>query len=95
MLFEEHAGALGAVVPSPVSWIERLVAYRNDFTHHPVVDERTDLDKEELVQCNFVLRILLELCFLKAMAFESKDIERLAKACHRYRQIKARFFREA
>lgn len=65
MLFQEHEAALASAIPSPCRWIERIVRYRNDLTHHPVVDERPGVDRDALVQCNYVLRILLELCFLK------------------------------
>ncbi len=95
MLFDEHDAALAAVIPSPRAWIDRIVNYRNDLTHHPVVEDRPDIDKIALVQCNYVLRIVLELCFLKSMAFDAGSIKRLANGCHRYRQIKERFFSDA
>jgi hypothetical protein len=68
------------------------VDYRNGLTHHPVVEDGTDIDKMELVRCNYVLRILLELCFLKSMSMDAVTIESLAKGCERHRQIKRRFF---
>jgi hypothetical protein len=46
----------------------------------------------ELVRCNYVLRILLELCFLRSMSLDAVTIESLAKGYERYRQIKRRFF---
>jgi ApeA N-terminal domain 1 len=92
MLFDKHQAALAAVIPSPRSWIKRIVDYRNGFTHHPVVEDRTDIDKMELVRCNYVLRILLELCFLESMSMDAVTIETLAKGCERYRQIGRRFF---
>ena len=92
MLFDEHQAALAAVIPSPREWIERIVAYRNDLTHHPIVENRPDVDKIALVQCNYVLRILLELCFLKSMAIDADAIRQLAAECPKYRQISQRFF---
>ena len=50
------------------------------------------MDKIELMRCNYVLRILLELCFLKSMSMDAVTIETLAKGCERYRQIGRRFF---
>jgi hypothetical protein len=51
-----------------------------------------DRDKIELIQCNYVLQILLELCFLKSMTLEEETIAALAKKCDRYRKIRERFF---
>ena len=92
VLFDEHEPALAAVIPSPKQWIERIVDFRHGFTHHPVVSEVQNFDKMELVRCNYVLRILVELCFLKSMGMDGVTIAQLAKACVRYRQIRRRFF---
>jgi len=92
-LFKEHEAALATVIPNPCGWVERIVDYRNDLTHHPVVDDRSDVDKIGLIRCNWVLRILLDLCFLKSMAIDAEGIKQLAEGCERYRQIKQRFFR--
>ena len=78
--------------PSPRAWIKRVVDYRNGFTHHPVVNDAQDVDKMGMVQCNYMLRILLELCFLKSMGMDAATIEALARDCERYRQIRRRFF---
>ena len=94
-LVKEHEAALSAAVPDPCSWVQTIVDYRNGFTHHPVADEATpDRDKIELIQCNYVLQILLELCFLKSMTLESETIAALARKCARYRKIRERFFGE-
>ena len=91
-LFEEHEASLATVVPDPCDWIGRIVEYRNNLTHHPVVEDRPAPERTELVQINYVLRMLLELCFLSAMSFTSDDIRKRAAACGRYEQIKERFF---
>ena len=92
MLFDEHDAAIAAVIPDPRAWIERIVAHRNGLTHHPVIEGRPNVDKIALVQCNYVLLILLELCFLKSMVMDASAIEQLAQKCERYRQIRQRFF---
>jgi hypothetical protein len=93
-LVKEHETALSAAVADPCGWVQTIVEYRNGFTHHPVADEALpDRDKIELIQCNYVLQILLELCFLKSMALEEDAIAALARQCDRYRKIKERFFR--
>ena len=53
-----------------------------------------DGDKIELIQCNYVLQILLELCFLKSMTLDAETIAALARKCDRYRKIRERFFSE-
>jgi ApeA N-terminal domain 1 len=93
LLFEEHAAAIKAAIPNPMSWIEPLVNYRNTLTHHPVAESEQTTNTTELVQCNYVLTILLELCFLKAMGMDAAQIEGLAKDCGRYSQIRERFFK--
>ena len=85
MLFDEHEAALAAVIPSPHAWIERIV-------HHLVVEDRSGVDKIALVQCNYVLRIVFELCFLKSMALDAENSKAIAYGCTRYRQIKERSF---
>ncbi len=92
-LVKDHEAALAAAVPDPCSWVQTIIDYRNGFTHHPVTDEAVpDRDKIELIQCNYVLQILLELCFLKSMTLEEETIAALAKKCDRYRKIRERFF---
>ena len=95
MLFQEHEAALAVVIPSPREWIERIVNYRNDLTHHPAVNDRPDVDQNALLQCNAVLRTLLELCFLKSMEIDTDGITRLAENCTRYGQTRRRFFTAA
>jgi hypothetical protein len=91
-LFEEHETALALVVPSPRSWITPIVEYRNGFTHHPVIADQQDLDKDALLRCTYVLRILLELCFLKSAGLDEAAVAALAGRCEHYRQIRSRFF---
>jgi hypothetical protein len=92
LLFEEHEAALTAAIPGPTSWIAPLVDYRNALTHHPVAESEPTTNTTKLLQCNYVLTILLELCFLKAMGMDAAQIEKLAKGCGRYAQIRERFF---
>ena len=91
-LFREHEAAMAAVVPNPCDWIERIVDYRNTLTHHPVAEESPSTDKLDLVQCNYVLRILLECCFLKSMSLTADEIKVLADRNGQYKAIRSRFF---
>ncbi len=92
MLFDDHEAALATVVPSPRDWIRRIVDYRNGFTHHPVASDQQETDKTELLQCSYVLRVLLELCFLRSMGLDADATTALAAKCEHYRQIRRRFF---
>jgi hypothetical protein len=64
-LFGEHEAALATAIPEPCRWIKRIVGHRNDLTHHPVVGDRSAFNHEEMLQCIYVLRMLIELCFLR------------------------------
>ena|SRR2546422_9769667 len=94
LLFEEHESAMKAAIPKPMSWIGPLVDYRNTLTHHPVAESEPTTNTTQLVQCNYVLTILLELCFLKAMGMDAAQIEELAKRCGRYALVRERFFKQ-
>ena len=92
-LFSEHEVALATIVPNPSRWISKIRDYRNNFTHHPVIgDTPHSIDAEEVIRCNHVLRILLELCFLKSMGMTAEEIVGLSAKCSNYRQIRERFF---
>jgi hypothetical protein len=83
-----------AAVPNPMPWIGPLVDYRNSLTHHPVAESEATTNTTELLRCNSVLIILLELCFLKAMGMDAAQIQKLARGCGRYAQIRDRFFKQ-
>jgi hypothetical protein len=91
-LFRQHEPALAAVIEKPCRWYGTIADYRNTFTHHPVLEERRDLNHEEVLQCIYILRILLELCFLKSMGISGEDATAWAKRCYPYLQIQERFF---
>jgi ApeA N-terminal domain 1 len=93
VLREEHEPALACVVPNPARWIERVVEQRHALTHHAVTDEsRVSIDSEELLRCNFVLRVLLEQCFLKSAGLSDEERHTLSARCQTYRMLKRRFF---
>jgi hypothetical protein len=60
-----------------------------------VAESEPTTKTSELLQCNSVLTILLELCFLRAMGMNAAQIEKLAKGCGRYAQIRERFFNQS
>jgi hypothetical protein len=98
-LFKKYNEALTSVCPSPQSFVSRIKDRRNELTHLPPEaesEEREDSSRppyaDDLLQCNFVLRVLLDLCFLEAIGFSVEEITGLAKNCEQYAKIRQTFF---
>jgi hypothetical protein len=94
-LFAEHQLALDQVVPNAASFIEAIVAQRNRLTHSTPETDGTGFDAEEWLRLNFLLRVLLEMCFLKAMGFADEQVRRLAERCGAYQKEARWLFRAA
>jgi hypothetical protein len=92
LLFEEHRTALDKVVPQATCFIDPMVARRNAFTHFPPAATGARIDAEEWLRYNFLLRVLLDFCFLKTMGFSDEKVTRLAEQCDDYRQWAERLF---
>lgn len=78
-LFAEHSEALRVLVEEPETYVSAIVDHRNDFTHFPPpASEARHLggprDPERVLLYNWLLRLLLESCFLKAMGFSADEI---------------------
>jgi hypothetical protein len=94
LLFSEHEEALATVVSDPKRYIEPIVRHRNEFAHQPVdASEPASDHGEELLRCIFVLRFLLDMCFLKTMGFTGEEMKQFAARADTYRRIKQTFFR--
>lgn len=93
-LFAEHAAALATVIPRPSEWIDKIKDYRNAFTHHPPNRDTVPFDHEDVLRCLYILKMLLEMSFLRSMGFSPDEIKAFAGRNHRYSQIKERFFTE-
>lgn len=93
VLMKEHLAALEAVFPDPLTFVGRITNYRNDFTHHPPDPGPMPLESEDVLRCNFVLRTLLEFCFLSAMGFSTGEIAKFAARCATYKQMSLHFLR--
>lgn len=95
-LVADHDAALACVTGGdPRRFVDPIVSYRNDFTHHPTGEQAIPRDErfgEDVVRLNYVLRSLLEFCFLKVMGFSAAEIQSFVQRCETYRQIRARFF---
>jgi hypothetical protein len=61
-----------------------MVDQRNLMTHLPPEAVEAKVDNEKWLQYNFLLRVVLDLCFLKVMGFEDQQIAELAEHCNEY-----------
>lgn len=93
LLFDEHKMALVKIVPKAGHLVEPIVTRRNELTHFPPDSRSTPIDVEEWLRHNFVLRLLLEFCFLKTMGFAADEIARLVDRRDEYRRWVERLFR--
>jgi len=94
-LFREHRDALRVLVDEPESYISPIIEHRNEFTHFPRRGSEggsgTPPDPEQVLLYNWILRVLLESCFLRAMGFSTDEIQSFAASSNTYRQMSARF----
>ena len=86
LLVEEHTDALGKVLTDVARFVGPIVDYRNSLTHLEPASDDVRPTAEDRLRYNFVLRLLLELCFLNAMGFSEDEIVALAERCEEYRQ---------
>jgi hypothetical protein len=92
-LFREYAAALETLVTRPVEYVDPIVDHRNEFTHFDP-DRRTttiEVPPERVLIYNFLLRMLLEGCFLETMGFTKDQIVALLRRSETYRQLSVRF----
>lgn len=94
LLFGEHKTAMDKVVPDAGRFIEPIVTRRNELTHFPPDTKIKPFDAEEWLRYNFVLRLLLEFCFLKTMGFTDDEVARLVERRDEYRRWAERLFRQ-
>jgi hypothetical protein len=89
-LVDEYAAALEVLVPTPTAYVGPIVKHRNEFTHFDP-KSRTDVPPERVLLYNFLLRLLLEACFLQSMEFSRDEVIALLRRSERYRQLRVRF----
>ena len=95
LLFDEHEIALEKVVPKAGRFKGPIADRRNQLTHFPPETpeaQSTPVDVEEWLRHNFVLRLLLEFCFLKTMGFDDNEIARLVERRDEYQRYTGRLF---
>ena len=74
-LFDTHESVLTALVDKPTELVSPIVDARNEFTHFPVPEAELSPPHSRpranrVIEFNWVLRLLLESCFLQTMGFE-------------------------
>ena len=83
-LLREHRGALDIVFPKASRLIGPIVNYRNRLVHYSQDEEGVDRDTDKMFDCVSLLRLIIELSFLKEMGFKEKDIRKSVEKCRTY-----------
>jgi hypothetical protein len=93
VLFREYSAGLETLVTKPVEYVDPIVDHRNEFTHFDP-EQRTpavEVPPERVLIYNFLLRMILEACFLESMGFTKDEIVALLRRSETYRQYSVRF----
>ncbi len=92
-LFRQYAAALETIVSNPVAYVDPIVDHRNEFTHFDPATRAstTQVPPERVLLYNYMLRMLLEACFLESMGFTEEEIVALLRRSETYRQLSVRF----
>lgn len=94
-LFIEHSDALTVLVPKPKQFYSPIADHRNEFTHFPVephgTKQRPRFESDRALLYNYILRLLLEACFLRVMGFSAQEVATITHGCETYRQLSLRF----
>jgi hypothetical protein len=94
-LFRLHESVLKLLITRPMCYVDVIIDIRNHFTHFPLPTMATNppasADTERKLLHNWILRLLLESCFLSEMGFSLTDIESFVGRSDAYRQMRERF----
>ena len=93
-LFDAHGDALSALVQDPGKCISPIVDMRNEFTHFAAPALGADARRpgsEHAFRYNWILRLLLESCFLTEIGFTHEEVVELVRRSEMYRQMSRRF----
>jgi hypothetical protein len=92
-LFGEYAPALETLALNPVAYVDPITDHRNEFTHFDPGQRTADAEvpPERVLLYNFLLRMLLEACFLESMGFSRDEIVTLLRRSQTYLQLSLRF----
>jgi len=94
-LVKEHKETLEVLVDEPDKWVGQIVDMRNKFTHFSPQKETEDVRKllPKITLCSFILRLLIEACFMQKMGFEPKETVACIRKSGTHTQM-ARKFRD-
>lgn len=94
-LFRIHESVLKLLVKKPMCFVDVIIDLRNQFTHFPLPtsDDNPSVraNAERRLLHNWIMRLLLESCFLSEMGFTQEEIEAFVGRSDTYRQLRERF----
>lgn len=94
-LFKAHSAALTILAPDAEKQVSSIVDMRNQFTHFPVPDshreDKNHAGRDKSLFYFYLLRLLLEACFLTEMGFEQEKIVAFVQRSDEYSQMARRF----
>ena len=86
-LIADHQSTLDKVVANAEQFVGPMVEQRNLLTHLPPEAVGTQLDSNEWRRYNFILHVLLDMCFLEVMGFADDKIAELVERHYGYKQV--------
>jgi len=91
LLFKAHGPVLRLLVSRPEAFIGAIVETRNEFTHFPLPTRQAPTPRrrhqERVLLYNWLLRLLLESCFLTEMGFTCDEIRGFVGRSNFYQQL--------
>lgn len=92
-LFDEFEEVLQLLISAPGSLVPAIIDHRNRFTHFPVPDPDAvsqPSDPMAVIRYNWLLRLLLEACFMSRIGFSVSEIATLVSNSSTYQQMAVR-----
>jgi hypothetical protein len=91
-LFDTYSSVLELLVPRPIELVRPIVETRNEFTHFPVPARSVGAHRGRkhslrVIRYNWVLRLLLESCFMQQMGFSIDEIRSCVSESGTYRRM--------
>jgi hypothetical protein len=91
-LFTKYSSILDLLAPRSIELVKPIIELRNEFTHFPVPQRSSDSNKGRkhslrVIRYNWVLRLLLESCFMQQMGLSIEEIRSSVSRSETYRQM--------
>ena len=88
LIIKENAKILDLYMQNATSLVQPIIDYRNYFTHYdPKSHKAFKVNYGDVLYLCYFLKLLIELCFLREMGFNSDDIINQLKNDYRYKNI--------